>query len=128
MTFNLNSGLYRPYKKPKDQLLYVTTSSDHPPQVIKQLLNSINRKLIGNSSNKAVFNASKNAYEEALHKSGYKSNLEFPNEISSIKKNRPRRRNIIWFNPPFSQAVKTNGCEIISSFIRQAFPSFAHST
>ena len=60
VTFNLNSGLYKPYKKPNDQLLYVTTLSDHPPQVIKQLLNSINQKLIKNSSNKAVFYASKN--------------------------------------------------------------------
>ena len=42
VTFDLNSGLYKPYKKPNDQLLYVTTSSDHPPQVIKQLPNSIN--------------------------------------------------------------------------------------
>ena len=48
VTFNLNSGLYKPYKKPNDQLLYVTTSSDHPPQVIKQLPNSINRKLMEN--------------------------------------------------------------------------------
>ena len=42
VTFNLNSGLYKPCKKLNDQLLYVTTSSDHPPQVIKQLPNSIN--------------------------------------------------------------------------------------
>ena len=45
VTFNLNSGLYKPYKKPNDQLLYVMTLSDHPPQVIKQLPNSINPKL-----------------------------------------------------------------------------------
>ena len=86
VTFNLNSGLYKPYKKSNDQLLYVTTSSDHPPQVIKQLPYSINRKLIQNSSNKAIFDASKNEYEEALFKSGYKSNLEFQKEISSEKK------------------------------------------
>ena len=85
-TFNLNTGLYKPYKKPNDQLLYVTTSSDHPPQVIKQLPNSINRKIIENSLNKAVFDASKNEYEEALLKSYYKSNLEFQKEISSEKK------------------------------------------
>ena len=127
VTFNLNSGLYKPYKKPNDQLLYVTTSFDHPPQVIKQLPNSINRKLIENSSNKAVFDASKNEYEEALHKSGYKSNLEFPKDVSSEKKNRRRCRNIIWFNPPFSQTVKRNVDDIISSFIRETFPSFAHS-
>ena len=48
VTFNLNSGLYKPYKKPNDQLLYVATSSDHPPPVIKQLPNSINRKLMEN--------------------------------------------------------------------------------
>ena len=46
VTFNLNSGLYKRYKKASDQLLYVTTSSNHPPQVIKQLPKSINRKLI----------------------------------------------------------------------------------
>ena len=75
VTFNLNSGLYKPYKKPNDQLLYVTTSSDHPPQVIKQLPYSINQKLIENSSNKAVFDASKNEYEEALPKVAIKVTL-----------------------------------------------------
>ena len=102
VTFNLNSRLYKPYKKSNDHLLYVATSSNQPPQVIKQLPNSINRKLIENSLNKAVFDASKNEYEEVLLKSGYKSNLEFQKEISSEKKNKSRSRNIIWFNPPFN--------------------------
>ena len=61
-TFNLNSGLYKPYEKPNDHLLYVTTSSGHPPQIIKQFPNSTNQKRIENSSNKAVFDASKNEY------------------------------------------------------------------
>ena len=34
VTFNLITGLYTPYKKPNDNLLYINTSSDHPPQVI----------------------------------------------------------------------------------------------
>ena len=122
VTFNLNSGLYKRYKKPSDQLLYVTTSSNHPPQVIKQLPNSINRKLIENSSNKTVFNACKNEYEEALLKSGYKSNLEFQKEISSEKKNRRRRRNIIWFNPLFSQTVKTNVARLFLRLLDKHFP------
>ena len=42
VTFNLNSSRYKPYKKLNDQLLYVTSSSDHTPQVIKQLPNSLN--------------------------------------------------------------------------------------
>ena len=122
VTFNLKSGLYKPYKKPNDQLLYVTTSSNHPPQVIKQLPNSINRKLIENSSNKDVFDASKNEYEEALLKSGYKSNLGFQKEISSEKKNKRRRRNIIWFNPPFSQTVKTNVARLFLRLLDKHFP------
>ena len=122
VTFNLNSGLYKLYKKSNDQLLYVTTSSDHPPQFIKQLPNSINKKLIENSSNKAVFDASKNEYEEALHKNGYKSNLEFQKEISSEKKNRQRRRNIIWFNPLFSQTVKTNIARLFLRLLDKHFP------
>ena len=75
VTFNLNSGLYKLYKKSNDQLLYVTTSSDHPPQFIKQLPNSINKKLIENSSNKAVFDASKNEYEDAFTKMAIKVTL-----------------------------------------------------
>ena len=89
---------------PNDQLLYVTTSPDHPPRVIKQLPNSINRKFIENSSNKAVFDASKNEYEEVLLKSDYKSNLEFQKEISSEKKS--RRHYIIWFNPPSAKQLR----------------------
>ena len=72
---------------------------------LRKLSNNFRIPSIENSSNKDVFDASKNEYEEALLKSGYKSNLEFQKEISSEKKNRRRRRNIIWFNPPFSQTV-----------------------
>ena len=39
-TFNLITGLYTPYKKPNSNLLYINISSDHPPQVIKQLIPS----------------------------------------------------------------------------------------
>ena len=33
--FNLITGLYTLFTKPNDDLLYVNTSSDHPPQIIK---------------------------------------------------------------------------------------------
>ena len=71
VTFNLITGLYTPYKKPNDNLLYINASSDHPPQVFKQLTNSINKRLCKNSTNEKVFNTVKPAYENALHKSGY---------------------------------------------------------
>ena len=65
VTFNLITGLYTPYKKPNDNFLYINTSSDHPPQVIKQLTNSINKRLCENSANEQVFNTVKLVYENA---------------------------------------------------------------
>ena len=31
ITLNLFNGAYKPYRKPNDKLLYVNTSSNHPP-------------------------------------------------------------------------------------------------
>ena len=41
VTLNLSNGAYSLYKKPKDQLLYVRTSSNHPPEIINMLPKSI---------------------------------------------------------------------------------------
>ena len=69
ITFNLLDGTYKPYKEPNDLLFYVNTSSNHSPQIIKQLLISINNRLSNNSSNKQVFDMSKGEYEKALRES-----------------------------------------------------------
>ena len=66
VTFNLLDGTYKPYKKSNDQLLYVNASSNHPPQIIKQLPISISNRSSNNCSNKQIFNMSKGEYEKAL--------------------------------------------------------------
>ena len=66
VTFNLITGLYTPYKKPNDNLLYIHTSSDHPPQIIKQLTNSISKRLCENLANEQIFNTVKPVYENAF--------------------------------------------------------------
>ena len=48
ITFNLNNGAYRPYKKPNELLLYVNKSSNHPPQIMIQLPKLINELLSRN--------------------------------------------------------------------------------
>ena len=45
-------------------------------------------------------------YEKSLHESGYKTSMSYAQ--TEVKNSRNRSRNIIWFNPPFSQNVKTN--------------------
>ena len=108
MTFNLINGSYNPYKNPNDTLLYINKNSNHPPQIIKKLPKTINDRLCRNSSNAEIFHASKIEYQTALRNSGY-GNLDFKyNLVHKNNSKQSRQRNIIWFNPPFSQAVSTN--------------------
>lgn len=73
VTFDLLDGMYKPFKKPNDQLQYVNTSSNHPPQVLKQLPSSLSYRLSNNSLNKQVFDMLKNEYEKTLRESVYKN-------------------------------------------------------
>ena len=80
---------------------------------MKQLTNSINKRLCENLANEQVFNTLKPIYENALHKSGYKSSLKHSEEIPQY--NSKKRTRNIWFNPPFSQTFKT---KVVKSFFR----------
>ena len=122
ITFNLNNGTYRPYKKPNDLLSYINKSSNHPPQIINPLPKTINKHLCRNSSNEEVFNSSKYQYEKALRDSGYTDfELKF-NKTSNNHTKINRQRNIIWFDPPFSRAVSTNVGKRFLQLLRQHFP------
>ena len=122
VTFNLLDGTYKPYKKSHDQLLYVNTSSNHPPQIIKQLPTSISNCLSNNSSNKQVFDMSKGEYEKALRESGYKNVSLIYTDKKDIKQKRNRSHNIIWFNPLFSKNVSTNVAKRFLNLIDEHFP------
>ena len=122
VTFNLLDGTYKPYKKPNDQLLYVNTSSNHPPQIIKQLPISISNRLSNNSSNKQVFDMSKGEYEKVLRKSGYRNVNLIYIDRRDIKQKRNCHRSIIWFNPPFNKSVSTNVTKRFLNLIDQHFP------
>ncbi len=45
VTFDLNNGKFKPYRKPNDDLLYINRHSNHPPSIIKQLPTSINKRI-----------------------------------------------------------------------------------
>ena len=68
VTFSLENNTYRPYKKPNDKLIYIDVSSNHPPQIKKQLTKIISDRLSRNSSNADMFNSTKLEYEQALIK------------------------------------------------------------
>ena len=89
VTFNLESNTYRPYKKPIDKLIYIDVSSNHPPQIKKQLTKIISDRLSRNSSNGDTFKNTKLEYEKAPKKSGHTTKLTYtPPDHEQNKKRR----------------------------------------
>ena len=77
VTLDLNSGIFKPYRKPNDVTNYVHKLSNHPQSILKNIPSSVNRRLSSISSNKDVFDAAAPTYQEALDRAGYNHKLEF---------------------------------------------------
>jgi len=56
------------------------------------------------SSDKENFNSKAQIYQNTLNKNGYNFRLQYEKQQTPC--NKPRRRNIIWFNPPFSKQME----------------------
>ena len=81
----------------------------------------INKRLSALSCNKDEFHKAKLLQKKSLRESGYKASMSYaPTEV---KTNKNRSWNIIWFNPPFSQNIKTNIGKIFLKLIRKHFPN-----
>ena len=117
VTFDLERNTYRPYKKLNDNLIYISNSSNHPPQIIKHLTQTISESLSRNSSSAEIFQQSKPDYEEALKKCGYKAKLQYIQPNLQQNNTRKRTQKIICFNPPFSLNVKTNVAKMFLQLI-----------
>ena len=107
VTFNLKSGKHWPYHKPNDHPLYLHQQSNHPPTIKKQLPSMLAKRLSLLSCNCNEFSKLIPDYVEAMRQSGHSGELEYEND-PNCKLRKARKRNIVWFNPPFSENVKTN--------------------
>ena len=107
VTMNLADGSFKPYHKPGDETNYIHADSDHPPCIIKQLPQAVEKRISDLSSTEEIFNEAKQHYQDALKKSGHNYALSYkPSSNQGRRRNRGRK--IIWFNPPFSHSVETN--------------------
>ncbi|KAK3737000.1 hypothetical protein QZH41_006438 [Actinostola sp. cb2023] len=121
VTLDLNSGQYRPYMKPNNTLQYVNTDSNHPPTVLKNIPEGINKRLSEISSNETVFNKAAPVYQKALDESGHNYKLHYvQDQPRAVKRN--RKRNTIWYNPPYDRNVKTNVGKEFLRIIDKCFP------
>ena len=128
VTFNLENNTYRPYKKPNDKLIYIDVSSNHPPQIKKQLTKIISDRLSRNSSNADIFNNTKLEYEQALKKCGHTTKLKYtpPNhEQNNVR--RKGQRKIIWFLTIQLRCIDQRGKNIFE-FDRKTLPPFKQIT
>ena len=94
LTFNLNDGTYRPFRKPNDTTNYIHKESNHPPSILKSLPSMIEKRVSDLSATKEIFDSAKGHYEEALRKSGFDTKLLFkPSEPNRAKRrNRQRKK------------------------------------
>ena len=137
-TLDLNQLSYRPFKKPNDTPIYVNAKSNHPPSVLRNIPKGINRRISDLSATKEIFEEAAQEYQNALKTCGYKYNLEFmhpsdtddpsstkpnSNESKGQKNRNKRRRNIIWYNPPFDGTVATNVGKEFLKTLDESFPA-----
>ena len=126
VTLNLSNGKYMPYTKPNNTPLYINSKSTHPPVIIKNLPESINKRLSDISSDEEAFNRAAPTYQKALEHSGwYNHQLKFkppPPKNASTGQNKRRHRNVTWYNPSYIKNVATNiGCTFLT-ILDEEFP------
>ena len=97
VTFDLNSGKYRPYKKPNDELQYINKHSNHPPNIVKHLPETISRRLSNLSYDEEIFNNAKTPYQEALKSCGYEEDLVYTqnNTTQTRRKKQKKEHNLV---------------------------------
>ena len=95
--FNLATGNFFPFRKPSNQLLYINAKYSHPPTILRDLPNMINKGLSDLSCNEEKYGKAKPLHETALNESGYKTTMTYA-KTTNVN-NKSRARNIIWFNP-----------------------------
>ena len=128
--FDLPSGRYWPYTKPNAHTKYVHAHSNHPPIVLKHLPDSITERISSLSCNVDEFNKAKGPYERALRESSYKYRMEYKetpaDSDATPNGKRQRKRNVLWFNPPYNDNVVTNVArrflELMDTFIHRDHP------
>ena len=120
VTIDLKSGTYYPYRKQNNKTLYIHKQSNHPPSTIKQIPSMIISKRVSDiSCDSDHFKNAAPDYNTALKKSGFNENIKYsPCQL----KQRNRKREIIWFNLPYSANVKTNVGKLFMRLIDKHFP------
>ena len=108
--------------KPSSTPLYVHSQSNHPPSILKNIPESINKRLSNISSNKELLDEVSPPYQKALQKSGYNYKLKYEPQNKQRNNKQRSTRNVTWFNPTYSENVATNIGRKFFHLIDRSFP------
>ena len=118
VTFDLKSGTYYPYRKQNNEILYIHKQPNHLTSIIKQIPPMISKGVSDISCDSDHLNKAAPNYNTALKKSGFNENIKYS---PSQPKQRNRKRQIIWFKPPYRVNVKTNVGKLFMKLIDKHF-------
>ena len=121
VTLDLQAEIFRPFRKPNDRPLYVHAQSNHPPINLTAIPKGVNNRLSRRSSNKQVFDEEAPLYQRALEHSGYTYKLEYQKPKEKTEKKKPRRQ-VVWFNPPYSRHCTTKIGKLFFEILDSCFP------
>ena len=102
VTLDLLRNKYRSYNQPNNNPLYVHSSSNHPPNILKQIPKTVERRISDLSSSEEVFEREKGTYVDALKRSGYDANLTNPAPL----KRKPGQGKSYGLTPHFVDQLK----------------------
>ena len=118
VTLDLTTGKYKPHNKPSNMPLYVNVKLNHPPNIIKNLPENTSCCINKLSSDKSVFDISKDLYNNVISSTDFKVKIKFEADFNkNISRSISRKRKIIWFNPPYSSNVSTNTGKRFEQFL-----------
>ena len=75
ITFDLNTGSYRPYRKQNNDARYINVKSNHPPSILEQIPAAISKRISTNSSNKQIFQYAAPHYNNIIKNKGYREKI-----------------------------------------------------
>ena len=123
ITLDLNTGTYKPYRKPNDEILYIHTKSNHSANILKQLLISIETRLSNLSSNSEIFHEASKHYQNILNQSGYDYKLQRkpPNNENEGNRLKIAKETSFGSTRLFQRTSPTSSVNIIPSFNSKTF-------
>ena len=77
VTLNISENSYKPFNKTNTIPTCINVNSHQPTSIVKQIPNVIIIRINRLSSSKNIFNNHKEFYNEALHNSGCKNELQY---------------------------------------------------